>query len=83
MLIFGLLAAAVASNAARAQTPVVVELFTSEGCSSCPPADQVLSRLAGSVNIGRAKQAIVSVPGIEVIAAVFGPPAGLWKGAPS
>jgi hypothetical protein len=69
ILIFGFVAVAV-TRVMPAQT-VVVELFTSEGCSTCPPADQVLSRLESPRNpsVVRGKLAPISPPpGVEIIA---------------
>lgn len=46
-----LLLNACAPAVAQPHRPVVVELFTSQGCSSCPPAEAVLNTLADNKDV--------------------------------
>ena len=59
LLFLSILFIGTSSGTSQKGNPVVVELFTSEGCSSCPAADAILSKLRNEGSVDGAEVLIL------------------------
>ena len=60
LLIGMVIGAAQSQEPNHASVPIFIELFTSEGCSSCPPADSWLEKIDASQPIPGAQAIVLS-----------------------